>query len=409
VLSQALFKSAGAGRGFRGFRFGSAAEARMRVERVEDFSVWEAFPGVAAKAVVAVWTKGEATSYPVPYIVWSKPTGRSPPNDSSPDRFAQTRRSELQAFPIDASDPASAWLTAAPQALPALRRMLGPSPYRAREGANTGGANGVFWVEVLERHPNGVSVVRNLADAGKRPTPRTEAEVESALLFPLLRGRDLQAWSAAPSAHLLVVQDSTTRKGIPEARLRAEHPNTWNYLKRFEPALRARAALRRYFSRSAGGERTETAPFYSMFNIGTYTLARHKVVWRRMAAPLVAAVVGPVDDRPVVPQETHCFVACDSTAEAHFLAGVFNSKLFRLAVEACSNVGGKGFGSPHLLEWLAVPKFDPQASAHRAVARIAERFAAGNHDATAARALDDAVRALWKLSPDEADAVTSSC
>ena len=58
------------------------------------------------------------------------------------------------------------------------------------------------------------------------------------------------------------------------------------------------------------------AALYSMYNVGPYTLAPLKVVWRRMDRRINAAVVEAIDDpllgrRPVVPQETCVLTACD--------------------------------------------------------------------------------------------------
>src|SRR5690606_14473467 len=101
-----------------------------------------------------------------------------------------------------------------------------------------------------------------------------------------------------------MVQDRIKRRGINEAELQMRYPRTYGYLKRFEAVLRARAAFKRFFTRpERGGGLTETGPFYSMFNVGDYTFAPWKVVWRYVAADFIVAVMGPKDGKPVVPNE----------------------------------------------------------------------------------------------------------
>ncbi len=191
---------------------------------------------------------------------------------------------------------------------------VGRAEYTAHLGANSGGANAVYWLEVQGRVAGGVRV-RNLVGKAKRRVEAVEAEIEPDLLYPLVRWIDVDRWSARPSAHLLLAQDPQTRTGLDEQHFRRDYPRTFHYLQRFAPLLTARAAYRRYQDRQ---------PFYSMYNVGPYTLAAAKVIWRRMDRKIRAAVVELWDDpllglRPVVPQETCVLVACASGDEAHYL------------------------------------------------------------------------------------------
>ncbi len=177
-------------------------------------------------------------------------------------------------------------------------------------------------------------------------------------------------WSARPSAHLLLAQDPQTRTGLDEGRFRRDYPRTFAYLKQFEPLLTARAAYRRYQDRQ---------PFYSMYNVGPYTLAAAKVIWRRMDRKIRAAVVESLDDpllglRPVVPQETCVLIACASGDEAHYLCALLNSSLVHDLVTSHSVAGGKGFGTPSILDYLPLRKFDPRDARHGELALLSRRL-----------------------------------
>ena len=187
-----------------------------------------------------------------------------------------------------------------------------------------------------------------------------EAEIEPDLLYPLVRWIDVDRWSARPSAHLFLAQDPQTRTGLDEERLRRDYPRTFAYLQQFEPLLTARAAYRRYQDRQ---------PFYSMYNVGPYTLAAAKVIWRRMDRKIRAAVVETLDDpllglRPVIPQETCVLIACACGDEAHYLCALLNSSLVHDLVASHSVAGGKGFGTPSILDYLPLRKFDPADPRH---------------------------------------------
>ena len=156
-----------------------------------------------------------------------------------------------------------------------------------------------------------------------------------------------------PRDHLLLAQDPAARTGISEEVMREQYPRTWAYLERFRGLLASRAAYRRYQQRG---------PFYSMYNVGPYTMAPVKVVWRRMDRRINAAVVEEHDDpllgrRPVIPQETCVLVACDSGDEAHYLCAVLNSAVVNDLVRASSVCGGKGFGTPGMLEFVPLGRF----------------------------------------------------
>jgi hypothetical protein len=197
-----------------------------------------------------------------------------------------------------------------------------------------------------------------------------EAVIEPDLIYPLVRWADVEPWSALPSSCLLLTQDPTTRTGIAEERMRRDYPRTLAYLRQFEPLLAARAAYRRY---------QERQPFYSMYNVGPYTLAGAKVIWRRMDRKIRAAVIETIEDpwlgpRPVVPQETCVLIACDCGDEAHYLCALLNSSPVHSLVAAHSVAGGKGFGTPSILDYLPLKKFDRSNAPHLELAELSKRL-----------------------------------
>ncbi len=159
--------------------------------------------------------------------------------------------------------------------------------------------------------------------------------------------------------------------------MRARWPRTLAYLERFRELLAARAAYRRY---------QHSGPFYAMYNVGPYTTAPVKVVWRRMDRRLSAAVVETLwcsrsactgagetpapQGRPVIPQETCVLVACDSTDEAHYLCAMLNSAAVNALAAAHSVRGGKSFGTPGMLAFLPIRRFRPDEDRHRQLAAL---------------------------------------
>jgi len=354
VITQTLFQTKGAGDGFRRFRLGAEGDW-LEVLRVDDLVAVRPFSDAANFTSTILLRRGAPTQYPVPYFKWN----------SNGENFRQRR---YRAQPIDPSRPGSPWFLQPEGLTRDLDELVGPSDYTGYLGANTGGANGVYWVEILGPSDGGVPSggvrVRNLARKSKRGIESVEGVIEPHLLYPLVRWADVARFRAVPSAHLLLAQDVDTRTGIEPAVMRRDYPRTLDYLERFERVLRSRAAYRRYQNNKA---------FYSMYNVGRYTVAPIKVVWRRMDRRINAAVVEPVEDpllgpRVVIPQETCVLIPCDSPAEAHYVCAVLNSSVVDFLVTAHSVCGGKGFGTPGMLDFVKLRRFDPGDPLHQELA-----------------------------------------
>lgn len=375
LITQSVFKSGGAAEGFR--RFELPGGTGLKVLKAEDLAGVKPFPDAAARTAVLYLKKGEPTQYPIPYFRWDAIKAGERPV-----------RVRLAAEPSESGNSASPWLTGPSKAMPALRKMLGVSAYQGREGANTGGANGVFWVEVLDRPEPGLVRIRNLAKNARNRIESVEAVIEDALVFPLLKGNDVERWHAVPSAHILMTQDPFTRRGIRLPMMRRNYPKTLAYLDRFQPILKERAAYKRYFK--------EQDAFYTMFDVGEYTFAPVKVVWHRFGSRLRAAVVIG-RDRPVICQETHVQVECAGEEEAWYLAGIMNSLPIEAAIKGFSMVGGKNFGGTGMIKQLAIPRYDGSFGA-ASIAQMARSVAMMQMDA---EALDQAVTAYMGLTRED--------
>ncbi|MEW6230159.1 MAG: SAM-dependent DNA methyltransferase, partial [Bacillota bacterium] len=296
----------------------------------------------------------------------------------------------------DRADQTSAWITARRRALQALKKILGNSSYTAHAGSFTGGANGIYWVEIIGTRPGGLAIVANITEGARRRVPSVQAAVEMDLLYPLLRGRDVDRWKATPSAHILMTQDPVTRRGIATDIMVSKYPKAHSYLARFEEILRNRAAFRRYFR--------ETDPYWSMFNVSGFTFAPWKVVWREQASTFTCAVIGPTEGRPVVPDHKLMLVDVASSAEAYYLCGMLNSAPTRLAVMAYAVEIQM---DTHVLENVAIPKFLPKDKRHLHMAELSEAAhrAAAAGDAGEVNRIEEEIDRLaaqvWGLSDEE--------
>ena len=398
VITQSVLKTSGAGQGFRRFVLGSGTP--MAVLGVDDLVELQPFEGASNRTALIALQRGRKNRYPVPYNLWRRTVrGKRIPEDASLDEvqtMSAVRRQDAQ--PVDASDATSPWISGRRKALQAVQKVLGRSDYVAKAGVCTW-LNGVYWLEIVARRPDGLVVVSNVTEGGKYEVESVQAAIEPDLLYPLLRGRDTDRWQAVPRVCILMVQDPEKRRGYDEEWLRVTYPKTYAYLKRFEEPLRQRSGYRRYFR--------DSDPFYSVFNVGEYTFAPYKVVWPNIASRLSCAVVSSREQKPVVPQHIVTLVALNSEEEAHFVCAVLNTSPLDYALQSYSQKGGKSFGTPHVLENLRVPRFDASDTVHCELAALSKEAhaAAATADAPRVRHLQaqiDALAArLWDLTDEE--------
>jgi len=361
VISQSLLKTSGAGQGFR--RFVLPDKTSIGVCKVDDFVAVNPFEGATNRTATFVLTHGVKTCYPIPYVIWKKKRigrGSKIPFDG---QYSEVFKNGLQstewcATPISDIDSTGAWLTVRKGALPAIQKVLSGQPcYQGRAGTFTGGANGVFWISVTGVRGK-TFMIANVTERIKKKVAKTQAAVESELVFPLLRGCDVSRWYAKPEISILLTHRQGQKlKAIPVKELEVSYPKAYSYLKKFETLLRKRAAFKRYFK--------SDAPFYSIFNIGNYTFSPWKVVWREVAETVDAAVINSAECRgqikTVIPDHTCIQIESNSEEEAHYLCALLNSSPARLAISQYIVL----HPDPHVLKNLGIPKFDRADRIHK--------------------------------------------
>ena len=368
VITQEVFKAKGKGEGFRRFRLGEEG-SHLGVLKAHDMVSLKPFEGAANKTAAIFLEKGRETTYPVPYFVWHKRPGsaRLDTSLSLDEALTLTERQELRARPVGDSS-VNPWQTVSEQQTAALQKLRGKPTYQARRGASTE-PYGVYWLRLRAVRADGELVVENLPEMGKRPIRKVEASLESALVFPAVRGADIRRWQAKSEVYVLVVQDPETREGYPEARMKVKWPNTYGYLLNFKDELLSRG------SRPIR-ELAERTVFYSMYGIGSYTFAPYKVVWKRMASDMVATVLTfldtPFGKKPAIPTDTTSLIACNTSEEAHFLCALLNSAPARTYISSFSSAG-RGFGAPSIITHMSLPGFDSTNTAHRRLAALSAK------------------------------------
>ena len=162
------------------------------------------------------------------------------------------------------------------------------------------------------------------------------------------------------------------------------------------------------------------APFYTLFNVGSYSFSPFKVVWQMGANQMKAAVVSThsfsVRGKSTPPQVvipctgTTSYVSFQVGAEAHYVCALMNSSLVGALLKSFSSEG-RGFGAPSILSNIAVPRFNSQDRTHEVLSQLSvqahELTAANKTDGLAKIVfeIDQAAAELWGITSNELEQI----
>jgi len=404
VITQTVFKTK-SGEVFRQFRAGK--NTPFRVIHVDDMVELQPFEGASNWTSVFVCEKGKITHYPVPYTLWKTlPKNHIDPEDSLDDVIAKTKRINFVAAPVQSKIDTSPWITAYPKAINAISNAIGKSDYTARAGIVTW-ADGVYWLKVISKRPDGNLIVENLNEVGKKTVDCVQVAMEPNLLYPFARWTDISRWHVNPSCYLLLPHTAKTGwKAIEESNMKLNFPLSYAYLKRFELLL---------LKRSGYIQLRQGEPFYILTNTGDWIYSSWKVAWKGMGTKMEAAVLPSITDqfvgqKPIMHKNTVVFIPCTSEDEAHFLCAVLNSTITNFTAKSYSV--GKSFGSPHLLEQVHIPKFSLSNLLHINLASLSKQAhiaITNNKDISIIEAdIDRVTSELWNITNKELDDIKKS-
>lgn len=374
ILRPSTMHSEVASRGVRRLSVGDGA-TDLCLERIRTFVGTRVFPSAHTSAATWQIRKGNSTTFPVRVeeFVFRE---SSPPSHCSAQQICdQVSVNQKLAHPSNADDPSSRWMIASPDQLAASLRLQGENRYSPRMGVFTGGANAVFYLRLLS--DNGPGQYRNVIAKAKRKVPEVAVKLESELVKPVVRGRDLHRWHYRHELYMLFPHTAQTQiKPIPEAQLIADFPQAANYLASMKDVLESRKGF-------AGWEKkTHQEFYYSLQRIGPYTFAPFKVCWRYIAKEFIVCVIRDDGEGTILPNDKVMFIPMDDEREAYFVAGYLSSTPVREYVRC---IAQKRQIATRVIKSLYIPEFDTRQSTHTAISYACllghQRLAAGKADA----------------------------
>ena len=123
-------------------------------------------------------------------------------------------------------------------------------------------------------------------------------------------------------------------------------------------------------------------PYYRLDNIGEYTYAPYKVLWKEQTGSMSAVVVGSYletipdvdknlfsEDKTIVVDSKVLMLGLDNIDEAHYVCGIINAADIVKIIDGYAISNNRGVD---VLKYLAIPKFDSNNQLHNKIAEYSK-------------------------------------
>ena len=365
VIKETLFKSIKQGEGFRKFRI-IPKQTDLKVLRVDDLTKIKPFKDAVTRTAIIYIEKGSKTNYPVDYIVWNPSSKiKSFDNNTLFDLSKYISFESLKARPSVKTAINSGWITESEDEMIYSKYILGSNELVARTGVFTGGANGIYWLNIDAVHKENV-LVSNIIERAKNKMKKVQLEVEKEYVFPFLTGNDLDFWTYEYSKYILCPHTSKTKMYPIDDKELAKYPLTKKYFAEFKKELEDRKGF------TSMDESIHEQFYYTLQRIGVYTFAKYKVCWRYISKNFTPAVVEYakdkyLGDKNIIGNEKIISIAFDDRDEAYYVCAVISSTPYRKTIE--NYMVGTQI-TPSIIGRLNIPRFDNQNEQHLELSRI---------------------------------------
>lgn len=364
VLKQTLYKSV-AGEQFRRFAIEKTNQSTpVKCLGVHDLLKLNPF-GQGQETSIVTLEKNNTNKYPVPYYQWNKNV-RSRFKHSDMGSYVKENCSitNLDAYPDPMTGIHTAPWIIIPNGQPLPHISKNKSFYKARHGV-VNDLNSVFLLDILNKTQDGIKI-KNLGDKGKKKTKTITKNIETDLIYPLIKPRDTKKWGITTYQYMIVPQIKAGDNN--ESELRTELPQSYSFLKSFETEFGTRKSKWFY-----GGDK----PFYSLFGIGTYTFQKFKIVWCCMSYQPNFSVVSDIEDefigkKTFIPDNTIGYISVDNANEAYYICSILNSNKIKALFSLRSSKSKWGI-SIEMVNNVPIIEFDKTNKFHVELFKLSKK------------------------------------
>jgi methylase of polypeptide subunit release factors len=393
VIKETLFKSVKQGEGFRKFKI-QPTNTPINPYRVDDLTGIKPFKDAATRTALFFVTKGEEPKFPIDFVSWIPKNGkRTFDNELDISKLPDLIHFDWQkARPSEKGVSNSGWITESEDKLQQSSLVLGKSEYVGRTGVFTGGANGIFWMEIMA--DNGETVtVKNLTERAKNKMKNVVMELEKEFVFPFLTGNELDLWSYEYTKYILCPHTAESKMYPVEMQILKKYPETVKYFKEFKTELENRKGFT-IFDRHI-----QLKNYYALQRIGDYTFSPYKVAWRFISKEFRPAVIEYANDKylgtkNIIGNEKIISVGLNNKDEAYYLCGLLSSTAYRETIE--SYMVGTQI-TPSIIKRLNLPKFNSKNTSHVAISTFCKKGHASKDKKNYLKLIDELVEEMIRI------------
>ena len=145
-------------------------------------------------------------------------------------------------------------------------------------------------------------------------------DIESDLVFPLLKGSRIGSGKGWDGRFVIVTQELV---GADTSYIELKYPKTWAYLSSHASKLDGRKSVI-----------YKSNPRFSVFGVGDYTFKPWKIAICGLYKAISFTLVSPIEERPVIFDDTVYFLSFDSETEASSTLDKLQSEHFLAAISS---------------------------------------------------------------------------
>ncbi len=210
-----------------------------------------------------------------------------------------------------------------------IKQFDGTGPFTWRQGVKHDAS------KILELKEISSNLYKNKLDE--------ELTIEDNLIYPLLKGSDIRIFEPNDKMKRILLPQKSLRDDTE--KIRELYPKTWQYLTSKIDHFRKRKS-RIYKNKKE----------FAIFGIGDYAFAPFKVAIAGFYKTLHFALLQPIENKPVLVDDTSYYIGFDTYKEALFIATILNSKLSREFFESIVFLDAKRPFTKELLMRLDINK-----------------------------------------------------
>ncbi|AFY53258.1 hypothetical protein Riv7116_0668 [Rivularia sp. PCC 7116] len=182
-----------------------------------------------------------------------------------------------------------------------------------RKSAFLNGKSSLTWRQGLKHDAASVMELTCISEGVFQNKFKEIVNIESDYIYPLLKSTDLFHGKIEPKRGVIVTQKKI---GEDTYILQQSAPRLWQYLKSHSEKFNQRKS-----------SIYKNKPPFSIFGIGDYSFSLYKVAISGLHKQPRFRIVHPINNRPVMLDDTCYFISCDSIEEAILLGCLFNSEV----------------------------------------------------------------------------------